>query len=503
MRSRFLLYLLVASLFLAGAGMAWLRHHQTQVPFLPGVQSPVWLVEARIDFSALDQPVTVSLDLPADPPGFEVFAEQAASPGYGFSVVADGGRRRGEWSIRLASGPQTLYYKIQVVPRPVRQRSPIEPLTPPVVHWAEAEGLAARQLVETARARSSSPESLTRELIKLLTSAPEQNAALLLAETPIVVLLEKLLNDAQIPTRVGLGLFLEDGRRNQPLVPLLEVYARGRWICFDPRSGRQELPENFLLWSQDGRALLEVEGGRHSQVRFAMLRQSVSPLQLARASGTDSGLSLLGVHRLPVDEQNVLKMLLLLPIGALAVVFMRILVGVQTAGTFMPILIALAFLETALAAGLISFVAIVAAGLLLRGYLSRLNLLLVARISVIVIIVIFIILFTTLLGYQLGFNTGMTVTFFPIIIIAWTVERMSVLWEDEGPREVLIQGGGSLLVAVLAYLLMRWPVTAHLSFNFPEVHLMVVGLILLMGNYTGYRLLELRRFRALLWKWRS
>jgi hypothetical protein len=234
-----------------------------------------------------------------------------------------------------------------------------------------------------------------------------------------------------------------------------------------------------------------------------MLRQSVSPLQLARASGTDSGLSLLGVHRLPVDEQNVLKMLLLLPVGALAVVFMRILVGVQTAGTFMPILIALAFLETALTAGLISFIAIVAAGLLLRGYLSRLNLLLVARISVIVIIVIFIILFTTLLGYQLGFNTGMTVTFFPIIIIAWTIERMSILWEDEGPREVLIQGGGSLLVAVLAYLLMRWPLTVHLSFNFPEVHLMVVALILLMGNYTGYRLLELRRFRTLVRRWRS
>jgi hypothetical protein len=68
---------------------------------------------------------------------------------------------------------------------------------------------------------------------------------------------------------------------------------------------------------------------------------------------------------------------------------------------------------------------------------------------------------------------------------------------------VLIQGGGSLLVAILAYLLMQWPVMAHLSFHFPEINLIIVALILMMGNYTGYKLFELRRFRAMRLKWRS
>src|SRR5690625_7007610 len=77
----------------------------------------------------------------------------------------------------------------------------------------------------------------------------------------------------------------------------------------------------------------------------------------------------------------------------------------------------------------------------------------------------------SLLGYQLGLSTGMTITFFPMIIIAWTIERMSILWEEEGPREVVVQGGGSLLVAVLAYLLMEVPLAGHLSFNFPELNL--------------------------------
>ena len=76
---------------------------------------------------------------------------------------------------------------------------------------------------------------------------------------------------------------------------------------------------------------------------------------------------------------------------------------------------------------------------------------------------------------------------------------MSILWEEEGPHEVLVQGGGSLLVAVLAYLAMSNRLVSHLTFNFPELTLSLLGIILLLGKYTGYRLSELYRFRNLGW----
>jgi hypothetical protein len=205
----------------------------------------------------------------------------------------------------------------------------------------------------------------------------------------------------------------------------------------------------------------------------------------------------MGIHRLPVEEQSMFKLLLLLPLGAVVVVFMRVMIGLQTAGTFMPILVALAFLQTSLLPGLISFVSIVGIGLLLRSYLSRLNLLLVARIATLLVLVIFIISALSIIGYQMGYSTGMTITFFPMIIIAWTIERMSILWEEEGPHEVLIQGGGSLFVAIIAFLLMDMPLLKHLTFNFPEVNLILLAAILGMGQYTGYKLSELHRFRAM------
>lgn len=191
------------------------------------------------------------------------------------------------------------------------------------------------------------------------------------------------------------------------------------------------------------------------------------------------------------------KLIMLLPVGALVVVFMRVIVGLPTSGTFMPVLIALAFLQTTLVPGVLGFVLIVAVGLLIRSYLSNLNLLLVARIATLVVVVIGIMSVFSILSYQLQFVRGLTIMFFPMIILAWTIERMSILWEEEGPREVFVQGSGSLIVAVLAYLLMDVQLVRHLAFNFPELHLCVVALILLLGRYTGYRLSELARFADL------
>ncbi len=500
-RSRLPFYLIVGTLVVSGLTIAWLRHLAMEVPFLPGEQKPVWLVEARVDLVASGGPVRVNLDLPDNPPGFRLVTEHAASPGYGFAVLARNGDRRGEWTKRSARGAQTLYYNVQLEGDVETDSSP--PGEPPEVddqvYWQEPQATAARQLLSEAMERSSTPESLARELIKLLNNpSPDQNAALMLqAEPNMPRLLEKLLNQADIPARMVMGLYLEDARRRQTLTPLVEIYTDEGWRLFNTETAEQGVPDDLLLWHRGGRSVLDVTGGSRSQVSFSMIRQTVPALELAHTQFSDSIFAMLGVQQLPIEEQSMFKMLFLLPLGAMVVVFMRIIVGLKTSGTFMPVLISLAFLQTSLIPGLTAFILVVALGLMLRSYLSRLNLLLVARIATLVVLVIFLISILSLLGYQLGFSAGMTITFFPMIIIAWTIERMSILWEEEGPREVLIQGGGSLLVAVLAYLLMKTPIAGHLSFNFPELNLVMLALIMMMGQYTGYKFSELRRFRAM------
>lgn len=496
MKHRNSLYFVAAFLFLSGLILTGIRHQVMDIPLKPHLSTPLWTVEARVNFLAEESPITVSLSVPKDPPGYRLFSEQAASPGYGFSILNAERQRRAEWTRRSAQGAQILYYKIQVVPdnstEPLAEPSP-PPVTP--VFWEESEITAARTIAATAVRRSSSPETLARQLVQLLNSGEtDQNVALLVTNYSREELLGKLLAEAGIPSRIVYGLMLEDQRRNQTLTPMLDLHNGEAWVLINPDTGLDTLPPNFLVWHRAGPSLLDLIGGRSSNVNFSMLSQTVSALEMARIESSTRSFSFLSMHHLPLDQQGVFRLLLLLPIGALVVVFMRIVIGVRTSGTFMPVLIALAFFQTALIPGILYFLLILAMGLLLRGYLSHLNLLMVARISTIVIIVITLVALSSLTAIRLGLADLLPASTFPIIIIAWTIERMSILWEEEGGKEVAVQGLGSLLVALLAYLLMRMPMVGHLSFNFPEINLMVAAVIMLLGQYTGYRLLELRRF---------
>ena len=56
---------------------------------------------------------------------------------------------------------------------------------------------------------------------------------------------------------------------------------------------------------------------------------------------------------------------------------------------------------------------------------------------------------------------------------------------------------GSLIAASLGYVAMSNAQAEHLVFMFPELLLVALAGTLVMGRYTGYRLTELRRFKAL------
>ena len=238
------LYWIVLVLVLAGLSLTWLRHTHMQIPLKPGKDTVVWLVEARVDFTASQRPVLASLSIPNNPPGFGIFNEQAASPGYGFSIVENKESRRAEWSRRTAAGPQTLYYKIQITPQAENKApaaDPPSPLAP--VYWEASEAMAARAILDSSIGTSSSPESLTRELVKSLNAEPKrQNAALLLTRHSPEDLLTRLLAQAGIPARTVQGLFLEAKRRNQSLVPMVEVFNGREWVLFHPETGVQGVP---------------------------------------------------------------------------------------------------------------------------------------------------------------------------------------------------------------------------------------------------------------------
>jgi hypothetical protein len=496
-------YLVILILILIGSGLILHRHWVYEIPLTPGESQTIWSVEAKVQFQANGDPVRASLARPANQPGFMVLSDSGASPGYGLNFI-DAPSPVAEWTIRTASGVQQLFYRVELLQS---ESGDLPPEAPPALQstdWQEPYASAVREIMERAYSTSADHFSLTRELLKAFGMQPApQNVALLINQysSQIPELLSDMLNKTGVPARVVYGLRLQDGRRQQDLSPFIRVWQGEKSQVFEiPDTRGNHVPDDsgpLLLWEQRGAPVLDVTGGRESNVRFSMIRREESTYStVANALSNQYNFFNFSIHSLPVEEQAMFKTILLLPIGALVVCFLRILVGLKTSGTFMPVLIALAFIQTSLVTGLIGFLLVVSAGLVLRSYLSKMNLLLVARITAVIICVVAIIGVFSVLSYKFGLTEGLKITFFPMIILSWTVERISILWEEEGPREVVKQVGGSLLTAVLAYWAMNDAWVRHLTFNFIGIQFVILGLVLLLGSYTGYRLLELKRFVA-------
>ena len=507
MEEKIKVYVVAALLAAIGISIALYKHFALGFPLLPNEKTAVWTIESKVEFEASGAPVLVSLALPYEQDGVAILNENFTTPGYGFSQIEqDGGSRRAQWTRREADGKQTLYYRIQVYPATLDQKADARAPAPPIPpEYDSAQAASASALLDEIHAVSANTETFVTQLLRALVSEPlSQNAAFLLGEnhspSHVANTALQLLSLAGIPNRIVRGLVLEDGRRRQNLIDLVEVWDDGRWKIFDPRDASPGLPAQFMVWRRGDVSLLDVEGGFDSKATFSIVKTYRPTRDIALATAVDNRATLVdfSIYALPAEEQAAFKTILLVPIGTLVVAIFRILIGLRTSGTFMPILIALAFIQTTLLWGLLLFLIVVGAGLYIRFHLARLNLLMLGRISAVVTVVIGLMSGISILSFKLGLYQILTVTFFPMIILSWTIERMSVLWEEEGPREVAIQGGGSLLVATAAFLMMSNSLVAHLTFNFPELLLVQLAVILLIGQYTGYRLMELRRFRPML-----
>jgi hypothetical protein len=409
--------------------------------------------------------------------------------------------------VRRADGAQTLYYRIVVYEDQTGDQADLTPPLPipPVID--EPFRTAVDMVVADVSDHSADAASFTSVLVRMFNDpSPNPNIELLLAEadsrTDFVQTLTTVLASARIPARVIHGIPLQEQQRQEAPMPWLEIHDGDRWRFFNPGTGDESLPERFLIWWRGSEPLVSVEGGSNVEVHFAVQRNYIDSIAIAghRAELKQSRLIDFSLFGLPIETQSVYSVLLMIPIGAFIMVLMRNVVGVDAFGTFMPVLIALAFRETQLLWGVILFSVLVALGLSIRFLLERLRLLLVPRLSAVLIVVVLLMLVISIVSHQLGMETGLSVALFPMVIIAMTIERMSVVWEERGPADAMRAGAGSMVVAIVAYLVMGLPWLEHLIITFPELLLIVLAAVLLLGRYTGYRLSELTRFKAIIGK---
>ncbi|MGR8947683.1 MAG: inactive transglutaminase family protein [Gammaproteobacteria bacterium] len=504
--------LLVLALVLVAAFIMHTKVTSLGLPILPDQQEPVWSVEAKISFEPTKRGTIVSLDIPDQLGDYVVLEEYFVARQYGLNIENLAGDRRAEWSTRKARNEQRLFYRVEFAPNASRTLKESQadkrksPAIPEVPIYGEPLASAVEDLLDEVRGDSANVFTFVSQLIVKLTQFQSDSnikvvrGSIVPGSKEWVDRIIYVLAGARINARMVRGIILQDGATEHSLLPWLEVHNGERWAAFDPISGSKGLPANFVRWTTGSHEILSVENGKNEKISFAISSyiQPLAEIAKERADAKGSWLRHTMLFDLPVGTQNVYRTLLMIPLGALIVSLMRTVIGVPTLGTFMPILIAIAFRETDLFWGIFLFTLISGLGLIFRFYLERLQLLLVPRLCAVLIVVVLMMLAISLFSANFGLARGFSIALFPIVILTMVIEHMSIVWEVSGAIATFKEALGSLVVAILGYLAMVNEYLSHLIFLFPEVLLVVLALSILIGRYTGYRVTELFRFKDIL-----
>ena len=497
--------LIVGALFLIGISLFLYRWLALEYPVTPDAKTEIWRVEVQIDLENRKRQGLVTLQVPPTDENYRVISEEFVSNGLPIVIRKHlNGNREALWSAETEGIEATVFYRgvfqkrDSGVGRPLSSRPPRpsdsnEPLE-------DAREIVAQGLADQLRDSESSTEEKVLFLLQLL-KEPGNASVRSFAGAPEdlgrrVRVAARVLELANIPARPVNGIELTETRSTVRPVPWLEVWTGKEWRSYDVEMLSSDGYDSRLLWWRGAQKLYDTTGLTRSGVRIAIAKQTVgSVATLKETRGGDGFFSAFSFSNLTVNSQLVFQLLVMIPVGIVVLVIARQMIGIRTLGTFMPVLIALVFLVSGPIYGIVFFTSLIAIGLLVRLYLAQLDLMLVPRLAAMLVIVIGLMAIFSFVADALTLGLGLSVSLFPVVIMTMTIERMSVTWEENGPQDALIEGVGSLVVAIAAYLAMQSEHLAHLLFVFPELMLVLLALLMLIGRYSGFRLTEFRRFR--------
>ena len=501
------LKVLITILVLLGVTVTCYQIFILGIPVTEDETDDLWNIDAKVEFVAsAKDPVKIQMFVPPLNRDFVSLNESFISNNYGVSVNRADGNRKVTWSARRANGNQTLYYRLVLTKRYSAEKAKIKgPTFRDSLAVDGPEKIAAEALMAPIRQHSADVETFVSETIKRVNNVNDDNAKLLLAgdNSPMkkAQVIDLLLSIAHVPMeKVHTIRLVADTPQNPEL--WLRSFNGNDWLYFNPETGEQGLPSDRLLWWTGDENLITVDGGRKATVTFSMNNSEMNAIRLAKLTdeNTDADFLEYSLYSLPLQTQQTFMIMVMIPIGVLVILVLRNLIGIQTLGTFTPVLIALAFRETQLGFGIMLFTVITALGLSLRSYLEHLKLQMLPRLSVVLTFVVVLIAAISLFSHKLGLERGLSVALFPMVILTMTIERLSITWEERGGGHAMKVAIGTLFAASIAHLLMTVPEAVYFVFTFPAVLLILVGFMLAMGRYRGYRLTELVRFKAFLKK---
>lgn len=309
-----------------------------------------------------------------------------------------------------------------------------------------------------------------------------------------------LARKAGLPTRLVGGLILEEGTKSVSH-QWTEVFINGYWIPFDPLNGYYaEIPNNYLSLYRGDKYLFTYSSDINLNYIYTINERLIANPSLLNelyATPVNAYKTWEAFERIGISL-DILKLIIILPLGALFIAIFQNVIGLRTFGIFLPALVALSCRQTGLEWGLLGFLLVIGIVSLLHYPLDKYGVLYTPKMAIMLTSAVIVFLLIAAISIQLGFYKLSYVTLFPIVIVTITAERFGRSVTTEGIKKSLGVTVQTMIVIIVTYFIMKSTTMETFFLAFPELFLLLIGINLWLGKWIGFRLTEYYRFRNIM-----
>jgi len=190
-------------------------------------------------------------------------------------------------------------------------------------------------------------------------------------------------------------------------------------------------------------------------------------------------------------------LILLLPMLATIIAFIRHVVGLPSIGLLVPIALSITLLTTGITAGLILLASIILGSTFARLILKRLRIMQLPKMALSMFIVSIIIFATITISAMAGILVVRQLSIFPVLLLILLSEQIISVQLERSFQEMLVITLVTFALGVVGFVLLSSQMIRNTFLLYPELIFLLVPINILIGRYFGLRILEYFRFSSI------
>ena len=195
---------------------------------------------------------------------------------------------------------------------------------------------------------------------------------------------------------------------------------------------------------------------------------------------------------------NTIILVLLLPLLASIVAFVRHIIGLPSLEMIVPITLSITLLATGITAGAVLLITILLASTFAQIILKRVRIMQLPKMALSLWVVSIFVFIALLFSASIGILRVRQISIFPVLLFILLGERIVALQLERSVREMLTITFVTLSLGMIGFLLLSSNTLRTIVLVYPEITLLVIPINIAIGRYFGLRLMEYFRFSPIL-----